>query len=105
MYACLIFFACISICDIHNVTPSHLWVCKLLSFHTNGIHEIIGKTAKEVNQPPNDVQVDEMFSEINLAHPNGPNVQENHSTVAQVNVLFPGIDMTQEQGSTEYVNQ
>lgn len=53
----------------------------------------------------NDVQVDEIFPEINLAQSNGPNVQVIQKAATQVDEPLPKINMAQEHGTTEQVNQ
>lgn len=54
-----------------------------------------------MSQPLNDVQLDEMFLEINLTQSNGPNVHVNQNVAAQVDELLSKINMAQEHGPTE----
>lgn len=77
----------------------------MLSLEINDIYEILGKTVQEVNQALNDVQVDEMFSEINLAQSNGPNVQVIQNAATQVDESLHEINMAREYGPAEKVNQ
>lgn len=56
-------------------------------------------------KPPNDVQVDEMFFEINMTQSNGLGVQVNQNVGAQLDEFLLEINMAQEHGSAEQVSQ
>ncbi|CAI8598768.1 unnamed protein product [Vicia faba] len=56
----------------------------LLTLDTDGVNEIIGITDQEVNQPPNEDQVEELFPEINVPQDHGSyeHVNENVAWLA-----------------------
>ncbi|KAI5434582.1 hypothetical protein KIW84_021423 [Lathyrus oleraceus] len=74
-------------------------------FNNGRGHPTFRIQVQEVNQPHNDVHVDESFPEINLAQSNGLNVQVNQNAASQVDALEPEINMAQEHGLVEQVNQ
>lgn len=83
----------------------HLCICRFSSLDTNDIFEILGKTVHKVNQPSNDVQVDEIFPEMNMTRSNGPIEHVNKNLEGQVDKLLPKINMPKEDGLLEWANQ